>query len=348
MCELGELPAEIRSEILAAALAPAVYYCTAERKRVYIDKSLDSVPHLAEVEAVLPETRYVLLVRHVMDTVMSGIEASQWGFHAYGYASHVHPTNFVAGLVAHWQAHTAAVLEWEKSHSERCLWVRYEDLVGEPERILTEVFEFLGVRVDLSVLDRALGQRASASGPGDYKVRDTRDISDASLGRGRRVPVRLIPAPLLAATNEALVALGYTELSEEWNIEARELLRGPITTQAHADLEVLMKDLDIPLSPEVGQWSVAVEDRPDLRWLIDGPAGEVRQSEQAVDQKMIATADDLIALIRGGANVGAMIVAGRLRCDFEASRRGLGDVAEVVQALREGFAKKGLRPISES
>jgi len=130
MNALGDLPEAGREWIRLAVRDITARYCRLENKRVYIDKSLDSVYHLGLVRLLFPETRYMLVVRHVMDTVASGLEASPWGFQAYGYAPYVQasPGNFVAALVSYWLDHVEGALRWESDHRKLCRRVRYEDL----------------------------------------------------------------------------------------------------------------------------------------------------------------------------------------------------------------------------
>ena len=152
---LPQLPPNAKDEIRRAALAPMRHYCGRESKRLYCDKSLDSVYHLEAVRQVFPKTRYVLLFRHVMDTVASGIEASPFGFHAYGYFPFVQrsPDNFVAALVDYWLRHVEIALGWEEAHPELCHRLRYEDLVTSPEKVVHQLFEFLGVKAELFDLE---------------------------------------------------------------------------------------------------------------------------------------------------------------------------------------------------
>ena len=130
MNALGDVPEAGREWIRRALRDVTARYCHRENKRVYIDKSLDSVYHLGLVHLLFPEARYVLVVRHVMDTVASGLEASPWGFQAYGYAPYVQasPGNFVAALVSYWLDHVEGALRWESDHRKLCRRVRYEDL----------------------------------------------------------------------------------------------------------------------------------------------------------------------------------------------------------------------------
>ncbi|MGI8863842.1 MAG: sulfotransferase family protein [Solirubrobacteraceae bacterium] len=191
---LDRLPADAHAWIRSAMARAMSRYCARAGKRLYVDKSLDSVHHLPLVHRLFPEARYVLLFRHVMDTVASGIEASPWGFQAYGYTPFVQrsPENFVAALVNYWLTHVDGALRWQEEHPGLCHGVRYEDLVTDPLTVVAEIFSFLGVEHDAGVLNRAFDHARGAKGPGDYKVTFTSQVDPGSIGHGKRVPVDMV------------------------------------------------------------------------------------------------------------------------------------------------------------
>jgi hypothetical protein len=49
--------------------------------------------------------------------------------------------------------------------------------------------------------------REPAPGPADYKVEHTHAVHANSIGHGKRVPVDMLPPPLLTAINEKLEVL---------------------------------------------------------------------------------------------------------------------------------------------
>jgi len=72
----GELPAEVQDIIRGQVQRIMRYYCERDAKRIYCDKSLDNVQHVAVVDHMFPGTKYIVMVRQVMDTIASGLEAS--------------------------------------------------------------------------------------------------------------------------------------------------------------------------------------------------------------------------------------------------------------------------------
>ncbi|MGH2904202.1 MAG: sulfotransferase [Solirubrobacteraceae bacterium] len=313
-----ELPGDARDWIRESVRTPMRRYTARADKRLYVDKSLDSVFHLELVRELFPEARFVLLFRHVMDTVASGIEASPWGFQAYGYGPYVQasPHNSVAALANYWLAHVTAALAWEEKHQDCCHRLRYEDLVLRPEETVGGVLRFLEVREDLSVLEYAF-QRAPARGPGDYKVVHTSQVHARSIGRGKRVPVGMLPPPLLEAVNEKLQILGYGELTSSWNTEERAVDAGGDTLWA-GRLSELMSNVQLSAANGAAyagplSFALVAEDHRALRWIVDAEAGEVAQGDGEVDAVLTGTAEDLVLMLTGEENLGVLLRSGRIR-----------------------------------
>ena len=109
-------------------------HLTATGKRRWCDKSLANATHLELLAELWPTGRFVLLHRHALDVVASSLEAAIWGLDQYGFATYAQmsPTNPVIALVGYWIERTGALLRFEERHPDRCLRIRYEDLVGGP------------------------------------------------------------------------------------------------------------------------------------------------------------------------------------------------------------------------
>jgi hypothetical protein len=315
---LRDLPDDVRGEIRAAALRPVQACCARAGARVYCDKSLGALDSLPAVADVLPDARYILVFRHVMDVVASALEASPWGFRGYGFLPFVERSmdNFVAGLVEYWVAHSGAALDWQTRHEEACHLVRYEDLVAEPEPRAAALFSFLGVVDDATSLRRAFAT-PGAGVLGDHKISYTDGIHGESVGRGRTVPVALVPPPLRDAANGYLAELGYRPLTDDWNRTAASPEGGrpgrltPAARRAGEALVAAIGALDVrgPGPP----FALTVDDRPDLRWLVDPAAGAVTAGARGGDFAIVGAARDLLAVVRGDDNAGSLLRSGRLR-----------------------------------
>lgn len=356
----GEAPADSRSGvddpfsaaardwIIRTVHEPMIRYCARTGKRIYVDKSLDSVYHLKLVQELFPEARFVMIYRHVMDTIASGIEASPWGFNAYGYAPYVQasPGNSVAALASYWLDHVTRAHAWETEHPEACHRVRYEDLVSRPAETIVALQGFLGVEEDPSVLSSAF-ERDLANGPGDYKVEYTNSVHSKSVGRGKRVPVAMLPPALLAGLNEKLEVLGYAPLNQGWNAAERPVDSGHDLWARR--LREMMTALVVTAGAvDLGSFAVLAEDHRELRWVIDAAAGTVLEGDGEVDAVLTGTAEDLALMLADEENLGVLLRSGRVRhiiADEDAAQR--RDIPRELNSLVD-LLRRGLSIYDES
>jgi hypothetical protein len=218
------IPAEVRrrarkpvDEIMAscARSAGASLYC---------DKSLTTIDHLATVSQCYPKAPLVFLYRYPLDMIASGLEASRWGFNAFGFAPYVTatPGNFVAGLANYWVDKVSKMLQFERGFSGPSARIYYELLCDDPLATMSGLFEFLGVPTDEAVIDRAFAAD-HGRGPGDYKINYTGSISVDSIGRGSRLPEHL-SVEQISQVNELLAELDYPELGAAWRGDLGSLI----------------------------------------------------------------------------------------------------------------------------
>ena len=236
------------SELVAAGLRRSLNpmiesYLARRGKKRYCDKSLGAAQHAGLLLRIWPGARFICLYRHPMDVIRSGLEASPWGLTGYGFEPYVAspPDNNVAALARYWLDYSAAIVAAEERFTDRCLPVRYEDLVTEPDREAARMFGFIGVRPAPGIADRCFGLGHQRFGPGDYKIWNTAEITAASVGRGWSIPARLIPAPLLDRVNELADVLGYVQVGERWGTGAR-----PTDLRVPAGAETTPADLRMP------------------------------------------------------------------------------------------------------
>jgi hypothetical protein len=310
------------------------YYCADGGKRVFCDKSLDTHEHLDAVIDVFPDVKIIFVVRHVMDTIVSGIEASPWGFGAYGYTSYVRnsPENFVAALAAYWERLASVAAQWESDRPNACIRVRYEDLVTNPAHTLARVFEFIGVPADGGVVNRHFAQQPPTLGPGDHKIDYTTSVSAQSVGRGKRVPIAMIPPPLVERLSSLLEGFGYPALTDTWN--STPLDSSTVDARDADQLGAFMDHLVVSAPDwvdDIETFAVIADDAPTLRWIIEPGRATVRRGDGDVDFILTGATRDLVALLAGGENVGTMLRCGRVRC---VAADGPGDAVEVGRAVR--------------
>jgi protein-disulfide isomerase len=243
---LGETAAEDGGPGVSAAAAAGIRhtmdlmigpYLARRGKTRYCDKNLGTEPHVETLLAVYPEAKFICLHRHPMDMIASGVEACPWGLNHYGFEPYVThaPGNSVLALARYWADHAGAILAVEDKYPGKCHRVRYEDLVADPEAVGAGIFGFLGVAPVPGISARAFSRDRERTGPGDFKIWNTSQITDDSVGRGWSVPADLIPAPLTSSINKLVDRLGYVRIDANWGtVRKPSDLRLPAAGQAPA------------------------------------------------------------------------------------------------------------------
>ena len=212
-------------------------YLARRGKKRYCDKNLGTEPHVDTLLAVYPEARFICLYRHPMDMIASGVEACPWGLNHYGFEPYVAnaPGNTVLALARYWADHAGAILGVEDRFPGKCHRVRYEDLVADPEATAADIFGFLGLSPVPGISALAFSRERERTGPGDFKIWNTSQVTDDSVGRGWSVPADLIPAPLTATINALADRLSYVRIDASWGtVRKPSDLRVPTEGQAPA------------------------------------------------------------------------------------------------------------------
>jgi hypothetical protein len=183
---------------------------------LYCDKSLSTVDHLRTVGACYPDAPLIFLYRYPLDLIASGLEASRWGFNAFGFLPYVssNPGNFIGALAQYWIDRVGRMVEFERSYEGPTGRIYYELLCDQPKRTLEQLFDFLDRAYDEELIDdviRRAFDNQHGQGPGDYKIEFTGGISVESIGRGATLPEHLTPQQT-ERMNELLAELDYPDL----------------------------------------------------------------------------------------------------------------------------------------
>lgn len=171
-----------------------------------------------------------------MDVIASGMEACPWGLNGYGFDSYIAttPGNAILALARYWADSATAILAAEERFPGRCVRVRYEDLVIDPERTADQIFNFLDATPAPGISARCFSAERERFGPGDHKIWYTSTISSSSIGRGWSIPATLISPQVLTTINELTAKLGYMPVDGEWG-----------TSAPPADLRLTVGDTDL-------------------------------------------------------------------------------------------------------
>lgn len=235
------------------------HYADAAGATVFCDKSLVTVDHLPTVVQCYPDARYIFLYRYPLDMIASGLEASKWGYNAFGFAPFVHaiPGNFIAGLTNYWIDRASKMLLFERNNPEVAhTRVYYESLCDDPTGTLDRLFAFLDVAPDPDVLERVFDTE-HGEGPGDYKIDFTGSINVGSIGRGAIIPDAM--ADDQSARVDALLGeLDYPDLASARRGQLAALMGLRHAVRRGADAEQLLALVQAALSRRaVGKLSAA-------------------------------------------------------------------------------------------
>jgi hypothetical protein len=310
-------------------------YLARRQKPRWCDKSLDNALFAPLLKQVFPDAQFICLYRHCMDVIDSGLEASPWGLSGFGFGEHAaaFPGNNVAAIGSYWLRTTTAISQFESLNAERCLRVRYEDLVREPEGTANRVFEFLGEEPVPGIEQLCLRTEHESFGGSDQKIWFTSQITTSSVGRGERIPAAALPPSLGEEIDKLLVELGYTPVLEKQG-PAAELQQqdtvarnDPVTTLLTARLAESGRQAQrevLDRWPTLAGSMIAIgvgetwADASYLSWQFSRDSADARQAAGADDPpgtRIIATAATWLTLLTGDANMGIELVSARVRIE---------------------------------
>lgn len=158
-----------------------------------------TVPRAAwDFARLFPETTFLSLHRDLRGVLGAAITSWRWGLAGSPFWPYTakHPGDSAAAIAAYWIASTQALLDFEDSHADSCLRLRYEDVAAEPRRVGEMlIYPYLGLDSrDLALLNEVTNHAADGA-PGT--------------GTPDAVPVPRLPSGLLAEINGLHGRLGY-------------------------------------------------------------------------------------------------------------------------------------------
>lgn len=307
---------------------------------VFVDKSLTTVDHLPIVASCYPKASYVFLYRYPLDMIASGIEASRWGFNAFGFAPYIGaaPGNFVGGLGNYWIEKVSRMLEFERTCSVAHARIYYELLCDDPVTSLSDLLDFLGLPSDSRIVERAF-ESDHAVGPGDYKIDFTQSVGTGSVGRGSTLPELLRPEQI-TRIDELLAELDYPALgaARRGNLATLLGLKKAASASAastaeltHQIAERLSGGLPIKRRPtaappvfelvvrgDTGEEQVVLVDEKRGVSVAETPApddGSVRRP------RVLSYGDALLKVASGERNLAQVLHDGVVRIDWNGAQR---------------------------
>ena len=141
-----------------------------ERKPRVIIKEPGGSQMASELLALDPSARLVFLLRDgrdVVDSWLDAYSAGSWASEDGAYAvTDANRIAFIRWQAAVWRFRTEAVAAaYESQPSERRLLIRYEELLDQPQRVISELLAFLGLGGDSAEVEAIVGAESHANVP---------------------------------------------------------------------------------------------------------------------------------------------------------------------------------------
>lgn len=172
-------------------------------KARWADKSPDNVVYANQWDRVLAgRLWFVHVIRHPLDTLASMIEAGFKG---------ALPQN-LEGKIEVYRDYVTHGLEYAKEHPERSVEIRYEELITDPQSVLTQFLERVGESFEPAMVT-GFNAADRQTGLEDHKIAELSTVVDESVGRWRRDLGRKDRKAAIEGLGPLATTLGY-ELSD--------------------------------------------------------------------------------------------------------------------------------------
>jgi hypothetical protein len=208
--EMGETRARFLSRV--AALIDGVFTDYARRcgKPRWVDKEVFLANSVDLLDAIFGyQAQYVYLVRHGLDTAYS---ASERFGERLGTPIVREGSLNLRNYLRYWVDANEALIDFHERNRDRCLLVRYEDLVASPEPTARRIIEFLGERWHPRIFED-MQRQEHHDRLGDNKIHATGGkIDPTRRERWRRWPPELV-RQLGRLADPTLIRLGFEPLN---------------------------------------------------------------------------------------------------------------------------------------
>jgi protein-tyrosine sulfotransferase len=192
----------------------------------WAEKTAFDAFHVERIEELCGEHAYFLcVIRHGLDVACSLQELSDKNggylreLHAYVQR---HPRPLEAFTHA-WVDTTRAIRAFASHHPKNALLLRYEDLVRDPQTVLTRALEFVGEQFRAGMIASSM-RAAEDLGLGDWKTYARDTIGGESIGRWKTLS-RWTASALGSIANATLVECGYDPVPVDDTRESHEARR---------------------------------------------------------------------------------------------------------------------------
>ena len=306
-------------------------------KRIWCDKSVTSLYDTDFLKKLFPDAKFVVLYRHCMDFIHSALEVARYGWEEIGIKVN-DSANHVDSLAHFWEIETSKLLDFHEEYSEQTHILCYERLVTEPQHVLPQLFEFLGLEFPDNIIE-ATFSNDHQFGAGDAKVQFTTGIETENLGKGRFVPRDKIERTTERKVNALLGQLDYETIDAHWN--SRSLpMAARIDQPGSEEAKVVGQELErlfgqmLPIrlsafsqngSRQARTVKLSILDCTDQSYILDFHSGKCMAvaADEPADTSLSFRYSTLREIIEGKTNPGKAVSDGKIIMSGDVEAAGL-------------------------
>lgn len=285
-------------------------------KTIWAEKAPSNVVHADLLRRIFPNGVYVCLYRQPLDFIRSYREA-----HARKYEL----WDFGRTSIFYVQQ-TRALLDVEKRYPDITCRIYYENLVAQPTATLRELFEFLGVEWDASIVEDVFRIKHD-DGPGDPKAAFSTQIYSDSVGKGNEILPELMKLPqrIRDEVNELAAQLGYPAIESPASYakprsDGKSQVAGRNVCSSADEffssyLPAKLKCIKLEHRNLKGSVKLVVKGEGGGTWTVNlntEPA-VIAPVDAAADCTIILTMSDLLKIVAAEMNIGDSFLQDRIR-----------------------------------
>ena len=332
------------AEIRRIASSIMADYARDKRKPLWCEKSPTNALYLPLIEAVFPDARFICLYRDGVDVVHSSVELRRKEPLDVLDKFVAKAGNLLEGAIDSWLVATTQMMALEKRRPRSCYRVFYETLVSDPQPTLANMFAWLDVDADPTIIDRVF-TTPHDPGDGDAKALFSTGIDTRSVGRGRAHGIQGITAERRARFDTRLAELGYANadtvgfiakatqavatVEQRSGLTAHRITAGAFaaTQEENALLHYMKTTFPERLRERYGELrnagvlKLVIEGLEPTTWLLDftGPRPYIAPVDRPTASVVTMSAATLAAIVNGAINPGAAYLAGDIRIEGDRS-----------------------------
>lgn len=201
----------------------------------WVEKTAVDSYYIDEIDRLFGNHVYFIgIVRHGLDVAISSKDYSDAaGMYLDMFKPYINQYNQPLEALLHsWIDITSKLLTFSQKHADNCLLIRYEDLIDEPEEVLSHVLEFIGEKYSDEMMQKGLSNTEDL-GLSDPKCLQQENVTKNSIKRWEDLSSPQL-SYLAAIANPLLETLGYDVIKVDENPST-------IDARRRYELEIIMQ-----------------------------------------------------------------------------------------------------------